>query len=190
MSARTPAWNPPPEQRTAPDQLPGEAWRAIDLFDGEAVRRCWRTAHGFLILTNLRCVLVWRHRELFHARAWESGPEVFLYNVADPRVVLGRFVEIAPAVDEGDGLIRAGVADPRAVAGEIRDEIPAARQEWDRRRTKMQQDLAAHQARRAQIAAVIAAGGSAPVPKVPCPYCGSSIPVTARRCPNCGAPMT
>jgi hypothetical protein len=188
VNARPATWDPPPEQRTAPDQLPAEAWRAVDLFEGELARRCWRTARGYLLLTNLRCLMLWQHHELFRSRDWEASPQVLLYNVQPPHVVLGRFVEVQAAYDPAEGSIRAAVADPNAVAEEIAAEVPRARAEWDRRRTQALAELAAHRARRDQIAAALAAGRPVPIPRVPCKYCGNLMPITARTCPTCGAP--
>ncbi len=188
MSASASSTEPPPGQATLPDQLPPEAWRAIDPIRGEVVRRCWRTGRGFLVLTTLRCLLLWRRRELLRAKEWEVSPEVMLYNVQPPRVLFGRFVEIAPAYDEGEAAIRAGVEDPYSVAEEVAAAIPDARRAWDQRRAAAQAEFQAHRKRRDEIVAAIAAGVPPPVPRVPCRYCGNPMPITARRCPSCGAP--
>jgi hypothetical protein len=188
VTAHPPAWNPPPELATQPDQLPVEAWRALELFDDERLLRCWRTARGYLVLTTLRCLLLWQRREILQPREWEASPEVLLYNVRPPHVVLGRFVEVAPAYDDGGGVIRASVADPEGVAEEVAASIGAARRAWDLRRAHARADLAAHRHRHDEIAAALADGRPIPVPRVPCAYCGNSMPITARSCPHCGAP--
>jgi hypothetical protein len=189
VTASASSWVPPPEQVTGPDQLPGDAWRAVDLFEGERVLRCWRTARGYLLLTSLRCLLLWRRLELFQPRDWEASPEVYLYNVRPPRALFGRFVEIAPAFVGDGAVIRAGVVNPVEVADEIRASIPEARRQWDLRRQRALADIATHRLIHDQIASALAAGLPVPVPRVPCAYCGNLVPATAKRCPHCGAPV-
>jgi hypothetical protein len=188
VTASSDSWMPPPGEVTRPDQLPEGAWLAVDLFDGERVLRCWKTARGYLVLTSLRCLLLWQRRELFQHRDWESSPEVLLYSVKPPRVLFGRFVEIAPALDPAGSVIRAGVADPAEVADEISASLPAARQEWELRRHRALGNLAAHRMLHDRMTSAIALGLPPPVPEIPCAYCGNLMPVTAKSCPHCGAP--
>jgi hypothetical protein len=186
-ASRSP-WTPPPEQSTQPDQLPPDAWRAVELIDEERLLRCWKTARGFLLLTTLRCIQLWQRWELLRPGTWVASPELLLYNVRPPTVLLGRFVEIAPAFDEGNGPIRVAVSDPLSVAREISDAIEPGRRLWQARRAKAVHDLEARRKRREAIAAAVLSGQPIPVIKVPCAYCGNSIPATARHCPYCGAP--
>jgi hypothetical protein len=160
----------------------------VSLMDGEVIRRAWKTGRGFLVLTSLRCFLLWQRRELFRPTEWEASPEVLLFNVRPPRVLFGRFVEISPESEEGGFPIRAGVAEPEYVAEEIAAAIPAARVAWEARRLKAEAALSAHRARRDQILASIRAGRPIPMATVICPFCGNRMLVTARACPHCGAP--
>ena len=85
---------------TLPDPLPVAAWVAVDWIEGENVRSTWRTALGYLVLTNLRCFGISRARELFPPRPWHVGPVFFFYNFRPPEVLYGRFVELAEERDD------------------------------------------------------------------------------------------
>lgn len=189
MDENAPRWQPPGDHVTRPDQLPEGAWAALDLFTGEHVLDCWRTARGFLVLTTLRCLLLWQRREVLRRRDWEASPEVFLYDVRPPRVVLGRFVELEPASSGHAGALRVAVDDPPSVAEEIARTIPRAREEWEVRRNRIVRDLDLQRRRREQIASALAAGRPIPIARVPCAYCGNLISTAARSCPFCGAPV-
>jgi hypothetical protein len=189
VAERAPSGHPPADQVTRPDQLPRAAWAALDLFAGERVFDCWKTARGYLVLTSLRCVLIWQRKEFLRARAWEASPEVFLYDVREPRVVLGRFVEIEPGSPDVGGALRVAVDDPPSVVEEIARSIPEARREWETRRNRILRDLEAQRHRREEIASALAAGRPIPIARVPCAYCGNLISTAARSCPFCGAPV-
>jgi zinc-ribbon domain len=184
-----PAANPPFDLSTQPDQLDSTAWMALSLMDGEVIRRVWRTGRGYLVLTSLRCILLWQRREVFRATEWQSGPEVLLFDVRPPRVLFGRFVEVAPASPAGGAPIRVAVAEPEYVAEEIVAALPEARRDWEERRRKALALLAVEKRRHDEILAAMVAGRALPTPTVRCSYCGNSVPVTARNCPHCGAPM-
>jgi hypothetical protein len=174
---------------TQPDQLDSAAWRAFALMDGEVVRRVWRTGRGdYLVLTTLRCILLWQRRELFRPTEWQSGPQVLLFDVRPPRVLFGRFVEVAPATSDGGAPIRVAVAQPEDVAEEIAQSLPAAHRDWVQRRSKALA-LLAEEKRRHDLALAAARSGRPPTTlTVRCAYCGNSMLVTARSCPHCGAP--
>jgi hypothetical protein len=178
----------PSDLMTQPDQLDSAARTALSLMEGEAIRRVWRTGRGFLVLTSLRCILLWQRREVFRPTEWQAGPEVLLYDVRPPRVLFGRFVEVAPASPAGGAPIRVVVAHPEYVAEEIAASGPEARRAWDERRRKALAFLAAEKRRNAAIVAAVESGRPSATPTVPCPYCGNPVPVTARTCPHCGAP--
>jgi zinc-ribbon domain len=174
---------------TVPDQLDSAAWTAISLMDGEAIRRVWKTGRGFLVLTTLRCILLWQRHEMFRPVDWQAGPEVLLYDVRPPRVLFGRFVEISPASPAGGAPIRVVVAQPEYVAEEIAASLSESRIAWDERRRKAQALLAAEKRRHDEVIAAVRLGRPVPALTVRCPYCGNAIPATARKCPHCGAPQ-
>ncbi|HTT14275.1 MAG TPA: hypothetical protein VMG81_00625 [Thermoplasmata archaeon] len=184
--APTSAWDPPPDEVTAPDQIDARALEQLERLPGERLLRCWKTPFGYLVLTTLRCAQIWHRSELFAASGWRLGPVFFFYNLAEPRVVLGRFLELAEEVPENVGRQRFLVRDPARVAAEI----DAARQ-------------GGHQAwldRRSATVAALGRLSAAPVPagttvvvrtvvKVRCSFCGNLIDETADRCRFCGAPQ-
>jgi len=181
----SPPWVPPPSQVTHPDQLPGEAWRAFDLMDGEAMLNAWRTVRGFLVLTNLRCFGMRREFDLFEPPAWRTGPEFFFYNLRPPLVVLDRFVELSEQVEEAGAVGRFAVRDPETVARAIGAALTSGRELWRNRREHTQEMLRARQQLRAQRAA----GAARPVYMVRCSYCGNLANATLHRCPSCGATL-
>ncbi len=182
-------WDPPPEDVTRPDQIDKGALDALSLLDGERIVRCWQGTLGFLVMSNLRCVHVWRKRELFEKSQWQVGPSFFFYNLDSPRVVAGRFVQLSEQYDENGVSSRVPVRDPVSVCAEIEAARPAGRSEWERRRLRAQARLH-HPAR--------PSGDSSPVVlrevvrevvKVRCSYCGNLMDASAARCPMCGAPQ-
>ncbi len=188
MSLAGPVADRPFDLSTTPDPLSPEAWPALSLMHGEVIRRVWRTARGFLVLTTLRCILLWQRRELFRPTEWQAGPEVLLYDVRPPRVLFGRFLEVAPASSDGGGPIRVVVAAPEDVAEEISASLPEARREWAERRSKALVFLAAEKRRHDQVLAAVGSGRPVPAATVRCAYCGNEMLLTARSCPHCGAP--
>jgi hypothetical protein len=177
-----------PDLTTQPDQLEFGAWSALSLMEGERIRRVWKTGRGFLVLTTLRCVLLWQRREVFRPTEWQEGPEVLLFDVRPLRVLFGRFVEISPASPAGGAPIRVAVAEPEYVAEEIGASLPEARRAWEARRHKALAVLAAERRRHDQALAAVLGGRPLAALTVRCPYCGNSILASARKCPHCGAP--
>lgn len=190
-SATTPTRTTPSDQVTRPDQLPPGGWLVIDLLGREQILACWRTPLGFLVLTNLRCSLILRKVAIFHPKGWELGPQFFFYNLRPPRVVLGRFVELAEEFEEEGGLVsRIAVDSPRTVAEKISAAIGPGQAEWARRRSASQRLIEARRRQREALARAFATGAPAEVVRVPCAYCGCPMPVSSNRCPTCGAPAT
>ena len=161
-----------------------DAWRAIDLFEGELLLRAWRSAQGFLVLTNLRCIGLSHHRELFPPHPWRAGPEFFFYNMNAPRVLLGRFVELSEQVDENGQVGRFLVRDPESVVAEISAAQGPGEATWRDRREQTAELIRARQALRAARAA-----GSREVVSVRCSFCGNRTDASARRCASCGASL-
>ncbi len=172
---------------TAPDPIDRGARDELDLLPGERIARCWRTGVGFLVMTNLRCVHVWRRPELFVRSDWHTGPSFFFYEMGTPRVVARRFVELAAGARGSDvELSRFLVGDPAAVAREVDAARPAGRAEWAARRVRVAHDLPR-------------LGRPQPPPgtpiyvrevvKVRCSFCGNLMDEAVAACPSCGAPQ-
>jgi len=177
---------PPGNLPTTPDLLTPDALAEIDFLEGEQVRRCWRTGFGFLVMTNLRCVHVWKKKELLWRSDWHAGPTFFFYNLAPAHVVAGRFLELREEYDAGPGRTRFLVRNPQEVAREIDDARIAGRAEWDARRARGQQQL--HKPRTGPTpagATVIVRE----VVKVRCGFCGNLMNASDSICPFCGAPQ-
>ncbi len=180
-------WDPPSDQVTTPDQIDAGALGEIGLLADERIARCWRTPAGFLVLTNLRCVHVYRRRLLFAPGDWHAEPSVFFYDMAPPRVLGERYVELAEATDEAPAMLRVPVPNVRSVRDEIAAARPAGRAEWERRRRSSEASVrrpapaigdprVVHEVIREVI-------------KVRCSYCGNLMDEGAPRCPACGAPQ-
>ena len=190
-SRAPPTWTPPPDQVTRPDQLPAEGWRALELLDGEHVLAVWRTIQGYLVLTNLRCVVVRRTEVLLRPTVWAAGPQFLFYNLRPPRVVLGRFVELAEEYEEQEGglVSRIAVSDPRAVVAQIAEASRTGRAEWAARRSESKRLMEARRRRREAVGLAVAGGGLSEAARARCTYCGNLVSVSSNRCPNCGAPV-
>lgn len=186
MTERSSEWTPPPSEVTRPDQVPAEAWRAIDFLDGELVLQAWRTPpKGFLVLTNLRCFSLWRELTVFAPAPWRTGPEFFFYNLKPPRVVLGRFLELTEEFAEAGSVGRFAVHDPASAAEAISAALGPGRLEWKDRRQRTEELIRARQ----KIRAARVAGIPSPVIMVRCAFCGNMADASARRCPSCGAAL-
>jgi len=168
---------------TLPDAIPPGAWGALELLAGELPLSAWRTPHGFLVMTNLRCIAVVRKSELFRPRPWHVGPEFYFYNLRPPRVLFGKFVELAEDYDENGWVGRFVVQDPPAVVAEIMAHMDSGRAAWSARRAHTEELIRA----RAQARAALAAPGPHAPVLVRCSFCGNLVDVTRRRCPYCGA---
>jgi hypothetical protein len=185
VSAPSAPWVPPPSEVTHPDQLPGEAWYAFDLIDGETVLNVWRTARGYLVLTNLRCLGIRLELDLFAPKQWRSGPEFFFYNLNPPTVRFDRIVELSEQVEESGAVGRFAVQDPEGVANAISAALDSGRETWRTRRQKTQEMIHARQ----RLLAQRTAGAAHPVYMVRCSYCGNLANASLPRCPSCGATL-
>lgn len=171
---------------TAPAQIPPDAWSALDLLEGERVLRCWKTGFGFLVMTNLRCVHVWRKQELFASPEWQTGPTFLFYNMAAPRIVARRFLQLSEEQDIDIGSARFLIANPDAVRQEIDDQRAPGQAEWRARKAATEKLL--HHPR------PVGPGAGATVivrevVKVRCQFCGTLMNPSDAHCPNCGAPQ-
>ncbi len=129
------------EGPTAPDPIDPGARDELELLRGERIARCWRTTFGFLVMTNLRCVRVWRKAELFAKPEWHTGPTFLFYNLAAPQVVADRFVQLAEGREGTGASSRFLVRNPRAVCQEIDDARSAGRAEWESRKESAAREL-------------------------------------------------
>ena len=175
---------------TRPDAIDPGALHEVDLLWGEHIVRCWRTGRGFLVMTNLRCIDLWRKPLLLIDREWHSGPNFFFYNLAPPCVVLDRFVQLSEKVPENDARsIRIRVSDPVRVAREVEEAIPGGIQEWNVRRDRSLRSLAQAPPLGTPAPTVIREVVREIV-KVRCSYCGHLMDLAAATCPTCGAPQS
>ncbi len=178
---------PDPNQPTTPDALPAGARDELDLLAGERIARCWRCGFGFLVMTNLRCLHIWRRPELFVRSEWHSGASFFFYDLAAPRIVAGRFVELAQGTEGGPvNSSRFLVEDPRAVTREIDAARPGGRAEWAARRARVANDL--HRLGRPAVppAANVVVRE---IVRIRCTFCGNLMDEALATCPFCGAPQ-
>ncbi len=186
---RSPGPSPPPDEVTLPDQLDPRAFGEIDFLDGERVLRCWRLPHGFLVMTNLRCLRVWERRRLFEAPEWHTGPNFFFYNLRPPRVVAGRFVELSEEYRENSGMSRFLVRDAVDACLEIEAARVAGYSAWEARRAAAQRELTRSTVAGPPPGTTVIREVVHEVVKVRCNFCGNLMAVTDARCPSCGAPV-
>lgn len=181
-------WNPPSDSVTQPDQIDMRALEeiAFTLFHDERILRCWKVGFGFLVMTNLRCIHVWRKPELFSHSDWRTGPTFFFYNLAPPQVLFGRFVQLSEAYDEGAGSARFLVHNAAEVGEEIDEARIAGQREWATRRAHAQADLKRLVFPRLPPGTTVVVRE---IVKVPCAYCGNLVESGRRQCPFCGAPQ-
>jgi RNA polymerase subunit RPABC4/transcription elongation factor Spt4 len=177
---------PPAYRPTEPDPVPPEAWRALGLLPGESPLAAWRTPHGFLVLTNLRCIALANRLQIFGPRDWHAAPEFYFYNLRPPRVLFGRFVELAEEYDENGWVGRYAVVHPEEVARRIGAELAAGRVAWQARRSHTEELARA----RAQARAEQAARHARQPVYVRCSFCGNLVDASRGRCPDCGAAMS
>ncbi len=178
---------PDPDPPTTPDPIDQGARDELGLLPGESIARSWRTPIGFLVMTNLRCLHVWRRPELFANPGWRSGPSFFFYQMAAPWVVARRFVELSQGPRGGPTeTSRFLVRDPMSVAHEIDAARPAGQAEWAARRARV-----AHQLPRLDRP-VPPPGTSVyvrEIVKIRCRFCGNLMDEAVANCPSCGAPQ-
>jgi rubrerythrin len=177
------------EAPTTPDPIDPRALTQVrsQLLFGEHIARCWRTAVGFLVMTNLRCIHAWRKLELFGPTEWHAGPSFFFYNLATPRVVGGRFLELSEELGSASESARFLLHDAASACEEIDRARAAGRAEWAARRSSAQ-----HLLGRPLRPAAPPPGTTLivrEVVKVRCSYCGNLVDVADGRCPFCGAPL-
>ena len=184
MTARS--WNPPPDSLTRPDQIEKAALDEITLFHDEQIVRCWKVGFGFLVMTNLRCIHVWKKPELFARSDWHVGPTFFFYNLGPPAVLFGRFVQLTEMFDEGVGSARFLVHDASEIAREIDASRVAGQREWETRRARAQSDLKRLRFPRVPPGTTVVVRE---IVKIPCVYCGNLVESGRRQCPFCGAPQ-
>jgi alkanesulfonate monooxygenase SsuD/methylene tetrahydromethanopterin reductase-like flavin-dependent oxidoreductase (luciferase family) len=171
---------------TSPDRIDPRALAQIEFLPRERVARCWRTAIGFLVMTNLRCVHVWRKPELFAKSEWHTGPNFFFYNLASPQIVAGRFLQLSEEYEGSVETTRFLVRNPREVAREIEDARAAGRAEWRILRSQVQHELDHMRRTSAPPGTTLVIRE---VVKVRCSFCGNLMDVSDTICPTCGAPQ-
>lgn len=137
-------------------------------------------------MTNLRCLHVWRKPELFARSEWHTGPNFFFYNLASPRVVAGRFVELAEDYEGSLEAARFLVRNPHEVSGEIEGTRETGRAEWRRIRSEVQKELG-------RLRLPASPPGTTTIVreivKVRCSFCGNLMDISDSFCPACGAPQ-
>jgi rubrerythrin len=137
-------------------------------------------------MTNLRCIHVWRKPELFVATEWHAGPSFFFYDLAPPKVVAGRFLELLEGHEGSVERSRFLVRDPVNVGSEIDSARAAGRAEWANRRATAERQ-------RGRLLSPAPARGSTvivrEVVKIRCTFCGNLVDVADANCPFCGAPL-
>jgi hypothetical protein len=182
-----PASSPDPpvyEAVTLPDQIDPAALRELELLPEERISRCWRTVTGFLVMTNLRCIHVWRKALVFTKGEWRSGPTFLFFDLGPPQVLAGRFVVLTEGTGVDAQTFRFLVRDPQQVCEEIEAARPAGRAAWEARRARTMQEL------RRPRPPPPAPGTTVVVReivKVRCRYCGNLMDEAATSCPTCGA---
>jgi hypothetical protein len=182
---------PPPDQVTRPDQLDPAAAREFGPLDDERIVAVWRSHPGFLLLTNLRVVFLWRTPKLLgllgvERDEWHEGPDFLLGAIAPPRAT-ERFVELEEPGDGRSSSARFPVQNPRAVAAAIAHEIPSGRTLWLARRARVLERMRADRSAGPSPTPGVVREVVRVVVRVPCRYCGSLMDEGAARCPTCGA---
>jgi len=174
------------ETLTTPDAIDPGARAEIEFLHGERILRCWRTGIGFLVMTNLRCLHVWRKPELFARSEWHTGPNFFFYSLASPEVVAGRFVQLAEEYEGSLESARFLVRHPQEVSREIEGARAAGRVEWRAIRSQVQKELG-------KLHVPVSPPGTTTIVreivKVRCSFCGNLMDLSATICPACGAPQ-
>lgn len=169
-----------------PDPVDPQALAEIDLLFGERPTRSWRVPLGFLVMTNLRCVYVWRRLSVLRTSDWEEGPTFFFYNLAPPRIVARRFVELREDSSVDARAFRFLVRDPAGVCEEVESARQAGVAEWRARSARAQiqgsrpTDVTLPPAPTVIVQQIV---------KVRCRYCGNLMDERATMCPACGAPQ-
>jgi len=174
---------------TSPSQIEKDAYRQIHFLEGEHVQRVWKTARGFLVMTNLRCIEVWRKPQVFAASDWVASPSFFFYNLASPKVEFHTFLRLAEERDERAIVMRLFLHDPYEVAQEIQEARLAGQNEWLRRRALTEGALRRSREMWEASRPFEVGEGVKRMMKVRCGFCGNLMGIAATRCPFCGAPQ-
>jgi hypothetical protein len=163
------------------------ALRELELLPGERISRCWRTSSGFLVMTNLRCLHVWRKFELFTKSEWHTGPTFLFYSLAPPEVRAGRFLVLTEGVGEDSHSSRFLVHDPAGLCREIEAARRAGRVEWEGRRARAIKELNRQKPLPPPPGTTVIVRE---IIKVRCSYCGNLMNAADKLCPACGAPQS
>jgi hypothetical protein len=172
------------EYPTTPDQIDPGALLELQFLPGEQISRCWRTGSGFLVMTNLRCVHVWKRVELFEKPTWHTGPSFLFYNLGPPQVSAGRFLVLTEGVGEEGHSSRFLVQDPNAICQEIEGARAPGRAEWEVRRARAMKELNRPRPAPPPPGTTVIVRE---IIKVRCSYCGNLMNATDELCPACGA---
>jgi hypothetical protein len=169
---------PPLGAEAGPDPLPPSALGSVLWEHGERLLCSWRTPQGFLAVTDLRCLGIWQHTELFRESEWREGPSFRWEEIEEPCVVLGRFVELRSDASIARFLVR----DPEPVRVTI-EHLRAL----GRRQAQSRQWSALGSAPVAPRSTVLDPLTSAAA-RVLCRFCGRPMDAGAARCPECAGP--
>ncbi|HYA58708.1 MAG TPA: hypothetical protein VEH57_09680 [Thermoplasmata archaeon] len=172
-----------------PDGIDPEALAQIHLLDEERVERVWKSLLGVLVMTNLRCVELRRRPRLFSKSDWESGPNLFFYNLAPPKVVFHRYLRLSEEHERKAVAVRILLHDPNHVAREIQEARAAGQNEWIRRRARAEASFRLAHQRWRSARRVIVHTPEGELVKVRCHFCGNLMDITVVQCPFCGAPQ-
>lgn len=175
----------PGDSSTEPDALDPDARIQLDLIHGEQITRCWKVPYGFLVATNLRAIYVWKRNTLLHADGWQTGPTYMFYNMAPPRVVGWRFVELSEDPPLSQSPFRFLVRDPTSVCADLGAARLEGRAEWQRRRSDASRAAVQRRPFQPPPGATVVVHE---VVKIRCAYCGALMDEGAALCPRCGAP--
>ncbi len=181
--------SPPATVPTQPDPIDEGAYQAISLLGEERVLRCWAIAHGFVVLTNLRCLSVLRPELLLWKGDWTLGPELPFYNLAVPTVVAGRYVSLREETPVSGTTLRFAARHPENVRAEIEAAIAPGRRDWEALRRQPRVSASTRVQPGPGGSTVYVEEVVRTIVKVPCRYCGALIESTVSRCPLCGAPQ-
>ena len=174
-----------PALRTdATGRLPREALEAVDWVERETVRSVWPAREGLLVISDLRCVVLWEGDGVFREKGWHASREYFFFNFAEPRAVGRRHVRIAEEFSEARH-DRLEVDDPPTLVRALAEAAALGKAEWARRRAV---GAARHPA--VPVNAPVRDGAPGFAPSDPCGYCGNRVDPTFARCPFCGAPRS
>lgn len=176
----------PGQDPTSPDVLDADAREQLDLLNEERIVRCWKVPYGYLVVTTLRCIYVWKRHELLQpSEGWQTGPTFMFYKMAPPRIVAWRFVELSEDPPFSQDPFRFLVRNPAQACADIDAARQAGRAAWTARRALV------HRLGATPTPFVPPPGSTVvvrEVVKIRCSYCGALMNEGAPICPRCGAP--